>query len=118
MSVPRIQEALDNRDAGSEKPSDIETRSKYFGLINQSNYDIESIHEKFTAALPTYEVSILNQTQQEAESLVEQHEYEYILILDSQSHYTLIAGSIGMQDQVPYIVSNIMVVEFRNIFTN
>ena len=113
LSFPRIQEAISHHDGSGDDPPAAETREGAFGIINNSDYESQVIRLKLAGAMDSFEFTLLEMSLPEATAQVDAGDYDYIVILDGLNHYTLIAGSIGMQDRVPYVVDKILLGEYK-----
>lgn len=84
------------------------------GVINNSAYDTEHTLDLFQSSLSWYNYEVLDKaTNDEAASLVENGEYKYIVILEDESNYTLIANSIGIYDSISQTVDNLMQKQYK-----
>lgn len=84
------------------------------GVINNSTYDTEHTLGLFQSTLSEYKYEVLDKTtNDEAASLVKNGDYKYVIVLDDESNYALIATSIGIYDSISQSVNNLMQKQYK-----
>lgn len=111
LTYPTIVNSFTSQDdEGQQEEGTYDT----IGVINNSAYDTEHTLDLFQATLSYYNYEVLDKTtNDEAKSLVENGSYKYVIVLDDESNYTLIAGSIGFYDTISQTVDGLMQKQYK-----
>lgn len=109
LTYPTIVNGMSGQD--QTEPTDVD---EMIGVINHSDYDTQFMLESFQSTLSEYQYKILEgMPKDEAQSLVKNEDYKYVIIIDDESNYTLIAASIGMYDSISSILDEIMQRQYK-----
>lgn len=109
LTYPTIASNFTGQDEGHQ-----EGQQDSIGVINNSAYDTEHTLNLFQSTLNGYNYEVLDKaTADEAAPLVEKGEYKYVIVLNDESNYTLIANSIGIYDSISQSIDNLMQKQYK-----
>ena len=109
LSFPGIKEKFSSDD--KEVPAD---EIMKIGINTNQVYSQEVIHEVFKQSFPDYQVDIVDETTATAETLVEDEEFEFIVLIDDVNSYTLIKQPTGIQDSSRYRIDGILLNYYKS----
>ncbi len=110
LSFPMIKDNFFAKDQDEPKPP---TEVQTIGIMNSSLYDDEVIIGLIGGVFPESDIEQVDVTEDQAQALVKEEEYEFILIINDVDSYTLVTQPTGINDNFTYLIDELILSEYK-----